>query len=139
MFRQMTVVGVLLAGCGQAPVTAESATPSVEKAAAGTRSDVTIHAFVEAHASGATVLDVRSQAEFDKGRVPGAKLLPVGELKPDHPVLADVPKDEKVYVICHSGGRSSRAADQLAKAGWNAVNVQGGTQAWISAGKEVEK
>jgi sulfur-carrier protein adenylyltransferase/sulfurtransferase len=52
--------------------------------------------FMEAHKEGAyTLLDVRQPGEYEKARIPGAKLVPLPELTdrlteldPDRPVIA---------------------------------------------------
>ena len=41
-----------------------------------------------------------------------------------------------VYVICKTGARSARACEFLAAQGVEAVNVAGGTLAWIRSGRE---
>ncbi len=38
-------------------------------------------------------------------------------------------------MICRSGHRSGRAAQALANAGWDAINVAGGMQDWAAAGR----
>lgn len=82
-------------------------------------------------------IDVRTVEEFKQGHIQGARLIPVDVLA-DH--LADVPKDKQVYVYCHSGTRSARAAKLLADKGFkNIENVVGGIEAWKSAGYEVVK
>lgn len=104
----------------------------------GSRSDVTVQQFIEAHPSGLTVLDVRTPGEFASGHVPGAVPVPLDQLGPAHPAVVGLDKSKPVYVICEVGGRSSRAADMLAAAGYTTINVQGGTAAWIQAGQAVE-
>jgi len=82
-------------------------------------------------------LDVRTVEEFKRGHIKGAHLIPVQVLA-DH--LADVPKDKQVYVYCHSGKRSARAAKLLADKGYtNIENVLGGIEAWKAAGHPVVK
>jgi rhodanese-related sulfurtransferase len=44
-----------------------------------------------------------------------------------------------VYVICRSGGRSMKACEFLAHQGIGAVNVAGGTLAWIDSGRAVDE
>jgi len=44
--------------------------------------------------------------------------------------------DVPVYVICQSGGRSLRACEFAEANGIEAVNVAGGTGAWIATGRE---
>jgi rhodanese-related sulfurtransferase len=78
-----------------------------------------------------TIIDVRETDEYTLGHVPGAKLIPLGELVGR---TNEIPTDVPVYVVCHSGMRSARATDFLAEAGIDAINVTGGTAAWQQAG-----
>lgn len=97
--------------------------------------DVTVDDLELARKAGATVLDVRERDEYVEGHVPGAQLLPLGVL----PVrVQDLPRDQPVFVICQSGGRSTQAAQLLDRAGIDVRNVAGGTDAWISSGRPVE-
>ena len=93
--------------------------------------EVDIATFAERHASGVTVIDVREPDEYVEGHVPGAVLIPLGEV-PER--VAEVPEGETVYMVCKVGGRSMRAAEVLAAEGRDVVNVAGGTMAWIEAG-----
>ncbi len=93
--------------------------------------EVEITTFAERSASGAPVIDVREPDEYIAGHVPGAVLIPLGEV-PER--AAEVPADRTVYLICAKGGRSMRAAEHLAGLGRDVVNVAGGTTAWIEAG-----
>lgn len=83
---------------------------------------------------GCPVLDVREPDEYTEGHVPGAQHIPLGEV-PDR--MAEVPADGPVYVVCKGGGRSRRAAELLRANGVDAVNVAGGTMAWMEAGQPV--
>jgi rhodanese-related sulfurtransferase len=80
------------------------------------------------------VIDVREAHEFVSGHAPGAINLPLSGLVDR---LADVPRDEPVYIICELGGRSAQATDWLVGKGIDATNVLGGTSAWRSAGLPV--
>ena len=80
---------------------------------------------------GAWLLDVRENDEWAAGYAPGARHIPLGELGAR---TAEIPQDQTIYVICRSGMRSGRAANALAAAGWQAVNVAGGMQDWAAAG-----
>lgn len=85
------------------------------------------------HAAGAFVLDVRNPDEYVAGHVPGAVLIPLGELGER---WEEVPEGD-VLVICRSGARSARAVQALNQAGRTTTNVAGGTLAWIEAGHEI--
>lgn len=79
---------------------------------------------------GPRLLDVRQPHEFDLCALPGAQLIPLGEL-PDRLQELD-PKAEYV-VYCHHGGRSMRAAMFLEQQGFAQVaNLEGGIDAWAA-------
>jgi rhodanese-related sulfurtransferase len=80
----------------------------------------------------AWLLDVREDDEWVAGHAPGATHVPLGQLNAR---AGEIPRDEKVYVICRSGGRSARATAALSGAGWDVVNVAGGMQDWAAAGR----
>jgi rhodanese-related sulfurtransferase len=82
--------------------------------------------------AGATLLDVREHDEWAAGHAPDATHVPLGELAAR---LGDVPSGDPLFVICRSGGRSARAAGFLLGQGRQAVNVEGGMQAWAAAGR----
>jgi rhodanese-related sulfurtransferase len=78
------------------------------------------------------LLDVREPWEYQAGHVPGAQLIPLGELEQR---VNEVPRDQPVLAICHSGQRSLAAAGYLLQLGYPSVsNVEGGTAAWIERG-----
>jgi rhodanese-related sulfurtransferase len=81
---------------------------------------------------GAFVLDVREPDEWAAGHVPGAQHIPLGQLSARS---AEIPRIDTVYVICRSGVRSARAAQALAGAGWQALNVDDGMRGWHAAGR----
>lgn len=83
----------------------------------------------------AVIIDVREPDEYGDGHVPGARNIPLGDVR-DHSTEIDT--TGTVYVICQSGRRSARACEALASAGINAVNVTGGTSAWIASGRPVQ-
>ena len=74
------------------------------------------------------VVDVREQKEADICRIPGSVLIPIGSL-PER--LGELPKDRKIVVHCHHGGRSSRAVAYLREQGYSHVfNLKGGIHGW---------
>lgn len=73
------------------------------------------------------VVDVREQDEYDAGHIPGVSHLPLSGF-PEN--VNQLSKDQKHYLICASGGRSSMACDQLDAAGFDVVNVDGGMMQW---------
>ncbi len=86
--------------------------------------------------AGAPLVDVRMPDEYAAIHVPEAVLIPLPELGT---WAHEVTKDERVYVICASGGRSQAAAEALNRAGWDAVSVAGGTKAWVEEGRPVHR
>ncbi len=76
------------------------------------------------------LVDVREPAEWEIVRIPGARLIPKGEL-PAH--LSELPQDRRVVLYCKSGVRSAEALATLKAAGFSsAVHVQGGVTAWAT-------
>ncbi|HSA51298.1 MAG TPA: rhodanese-like domain-containing protein [Yinghuangia sp.] len=80
----------------------------------------------------AYVLDVREDDEWQAGHVEGAVHIPMGTLIGR---VDEVPKDQRVYVMCRVGGRSGQVTQYLDAHGWDVVNIDGGMLAWESAGR----
>lgn len=70
-----------------------------------------------------TLLDVRTQAEHEKGCVPGFIHIPLHELRDR---LGELAKDRPVYVHCFSGLRSYVACRILTGHGFDCYNISGG-------------
>lgn len=98
--------------------------------------DVDVAQLERALQSGTCLVDVREPGEYAEGHVPGAKLIPMGQLTSR---LDELDRKRPVYLICASGNRSGAMADVLAARRFDAVNVLGGTAAWIRSGRPVEK
>ncbi len=90
--------------------------------------------FAAKHAEGAVVVDVREASEYVEGHVPGARPFPMGQL-PSR--LDEIAKDQPVYVICASGGRSAAMTSFLEQAGYDAYSVADGTAGWVGSGRPV--
>ena len=83
------------------------------------------------------VVDVREPWEYKQGHVPGALLIPLGQLSSR---LNELDPEKPVAVICASGSRSQSAAALLGQKGFKTVyNVSGGTGAWKYSGLELER
>ncbi len=80
------------------------------------------------------LIDVRQPDEYEEFHVPGAVLIPLNEL-PER--LADLPSVSPLYIICRTGQRSAIAAEFLGEQKVDAINVAGGTLAWMKAGNEI--
>lgn len=84
--------------------------------------------------AGGALLDVREQDEWQEGHVPGAILMPMGQVQYRRDEL---PAGQRIVVMCRSGGRSAAIAAALRTQGLDAVNLTGGICAWQAAGLPV--
>jgi rhodanese-related sulfurtransferase len=88
----------------------------------------------------AQLIDVRTPGEFATAHVPGAKLIPLGDLDASAFERQRGSEEIPVYVLCQSGGRARKAIEKLERAGVHGcVLVEGGTQGWIDAGLPTER
>ena len=74
-----------------------------------------------------TLIDVREPYEWQIGRIPGAQLIPLGNLRA---AMASLDNTREVVVYCRSGVRSADAARWLRAAGFRALNLTGGILRW---------
>ena len=77
------------------------------------------------------IIDVRESDEFVNGAIENSQNMPLGL------VIRNVKKGQieelkgkKICVYCASGYRGNIAADELVKAGFSAINLEGGYMAW---------
>ncbi len=94
--------------------------------------------WVEENLRSLQVLDVREPDETSGplGRIPGAILIPLGDLAERTSELA---KDRPVVAVCRAGGRSAQATMILQQAGFAKVaNLPGGMLRWRGEGHAVE-
>lgn len=83
--------------------------------------------------TGATLIDVREDNEFEAGHAAGATHIGRGVIERD--IVHQFPdKDEELILYCGGGYRSALAADNLQKMGYrNVFSLAGGWTAWTEA------
>ena len=86
-------------------------------------------------ADGASLIDVRTDQEWDVSRIPGATHIRLEELAAR---AAELDPDDELVIYCRTDNRSQMAAEALAGAGYNARFLAGGIKAWAEAGQELE-
>jgi rhodanese-related sulfurtransferase len=84
---------------------------------------------------GAQVIDVRTDHEWDVGRIAGATHLPLDELAQR---AGEIDKERPVVLYCRGGNRSTMAAAALGEAGYDASKLSEGIVGWVEAGLPVE-
>ncbi|MFM8156236.1 MAG: adenylyltransferase/sulfurtransferase MoeZ [Actinomycetes bacterium] len=78
------------------------------------------------------LIDVREPGEFEIVSIPGAILIPKGEIL-DGSAFSQLPDDKRIVLHCKVGGRSAEALAAVKAAGYsNAIHVGGGILAWIN-------
>nr|WP_309299482.1 adenylyltransferase/sulfurtransferase MoeZ [Phytohabitans aurantiacus] len=105
--------------------------PEAEEAAVD--STITARELKDWQDSGKSIflVDVREPAEYEIVRIPGATLIPKGDILSGE-ALARLPQDRQIVLHCKSGVRSAEALAAVKAAGFkDAVHVQGGVLSWI--------
>jgi sulfur-carrier protein adenylyltransferase/sulfurtransferase len=96
-----------------------------------------VHGLSE-NGSGAVIVDVREQHEFEESHIPGAVHVPRGHLESRIETTAP-DKSRRVVLYCASGNRSALAADTMQQLGYEDVaSMTGGITLWKDRGYEVE-
>lgn len=81
----------------------------------------------------ALVVDLRPQADFEKGHIAGSRNVQMSQFDPENKQLATA-RSLPVVLVCKAGQTSSGAAARLRKAGFERVYVlDGGIGAWQQA------
>jgi molybdopterin/thiamine biosynthesis adenylyltransferase/rhodanese-related sulfurtransferase/molybdopterin converting factor small subunit len=75
------------------------------------------------------LIDVREPNEFDIARIPGTKLIPLGQVTER---MGEIEEGRETVVHCKGGVRSAKAIEALTRAGFKGklVNLKGGIAAW---------
>jgi rhodanese-related sulfurtransferase len=129
----------LVAACSPAteaaptvPAASAPAASAPAGAVAALPAEVSVAEALALRDSGAFILDVRQPEEWDAGHIPGATLIPLGELASR---VGEVPADQQVVVVCRSGNRSAQGRDILLGAGLPSVtSMAGGMNDWAASG-----
>ena len=108
--------------------------PGAAASSTGLSREVSVSEAAAMRDAGAFVLDVREPSEWNQVHIPGATLIPLGELASR---VDELPKDQEIVVVCHSGNRSAQGRDILLSAGFDQVtSMAGGMTQWEAAGLE---
>lgn len=75
------------------------------------------------------IIDVREPNEHEIARIPGAKLIPLGQVANR---IEEIDASRETVVHCKMGGRSAKAIEALKRAGFagRLLNLKGGITAW---------
>jgi NADPH-dependent 2,4-dienoyl-CoA reductase/sulfur reductase-like enzyme/rhodanese-related sulfurtransferase len=77
--------------------------------------------------AGAGLVDVREVSEYDRGNIPGALHIPLGQLRGR---LNELDRDREWLVYCQSGQRSYNACRILRQHGYRCRNLTGAYRTW---------
>jgi rhodanese-related sulfurtransferase/DNA-binding transcriptional ArsR family regulator len=85
-----------------------------------------------------TVLDVRPELEYRAGHIPGARSVPLTEMKRH---LADLPKNREIVAYCRGPQcvMAIEAIELLRKRGFRAQRMEQGVMDWRARGWKIEK
>lgn len=86
-------------------------------------------------ANGAQLVDVRADHEWEAGRIPGARHVPLAELSER---TGEIDRDRPVVLYCRGGNRSTMAAEALAEAGYEAMKLSEGIVGWADENLPLE-
>ena len=77
------------------------------------------------------IIDVRESDEVSNGFIENSQNMPLGLLiRNAKKGQIEELREKKICVYCASGYRGNIAADELVKAGFSAVNLEGGYAVW---------
>ncbi|SMP69303.1 rhodanese-like domain-containing protein [Anoxynatronum buryatiense] len=76
-----------------------------------------------------TLLDVRTESEFEEGHIPGSILIPLQVLE-EEALLQLSDKDAPIFIYCRSGRRSLEAAEIMLELGYTRIYDLGGILDW---------
>lgn len=95
---------------------------------------------MQVNRSNAVVVDIRAEADFNKGHITGAKHLPLADIEKQQVASLEKHKAEPIILVCQAGMSAQKAAASLLKQGFSTVFVlQGGMSSWTGASLPVVK
>ena len=93
--------------------------------------------FVEIQDSDYTLIDVRTQDEFDLGHIDSAINLDFYSDTFQNDILS-IPKNEKIILYCRTNNRSTKTANILKENGFKEISVlEGGITEWVKKGNNI--
>ena len=93
--------------------------------------------FIELHDSDYTLIDVRTQDEFDLGHIDSAINLDFYSDSFQNDILS-LPKNETIVLYCRTNNRSSKTAAILKENGYKEILViRGGITEWVKKGNDI--
>jgi rhodanese-related sulfurtransferase len=113
--------------------------PTIAKSMAGSREIGTLEVTRLMNAGNALILDIRDNSEFNGGRIPKSKNIPLAEIDKRLDEI-DRFKDKPVIITCRASNRAGSAARLLKQRGFADVyQLAGGFSAWQQASLPVER
>ncbi len=89
----------------------------------------TLHQLLDSPKEAPLLIDVRQPQEFVQGHIPGALLIPLGQLELPHPALTD--RSRPIVLYCRSGKRSMAGANILCNKGFEQImSLKDGILGW---------
>jgi rhodanese-related sulfurtransferase len=130
----LVAIGLALTGCGSAALSnSDAGVPTGSSTVKDVSPNEAAPAVAKAYSQ---FIDVRTPEEYAAGHAARSVNIPLDILSAN---LDRLEKNEPVYVICETGGRSAEASKLLKDAGFpNVLNVKGGTAAWRAANLPME-
>lgn len=83
----------------------------------------------------AQLVDVRTPAEVEAGRIAGALHIELEQLPTQ---ASEIESERPVVFYCRTGARSAMATGAFRAAGYEAYNLDGGLLAWVEGGLPIE-
>lgn len=75
------------------------------------------------------IIDIREPYEYNSGSIKSAKNIPMNTLLGNPSKY--LKQDKEYYIMCQSGGRSSRTCRELTEKGFDVINVSGGIGSYL--------